>query len=149
MLFRSRIFHILRGARTDDRKVYDNDFRTKVERDVSNNIMCNSKRIWGRLADSLLHIDKSAIDTELTKFEVNNCLTYIPYNGQHLVPMMWLFNIKTDGTHKARLVGRGDLMKAYVDFDPDASYCGNVSSCSIKICMTIAAKYKLKYGEVI
>jgi Reverse transcriptase (RNA-dependent DNA polymerase) len=85
-----------------------------------------------------------AIDKELTKFETNSCLTYVEYNGQHLVPMMWLFSIKTDGTHKARLVGRGDLMKAYVDFDPDAVYCGNVSSCSIKMCVAIAAKYKLE-----
>ena len=85
-----------------------------------------------------------AIDKELTKFEVNSCLTYVEYNGQHLVPMMWLFSIKTDGTHKARLVGRGDLMKAYIDFDPDAIYCGNVSSCSIKMCIAIAAKYKLE-----
>ena len=51
----SRIFHILRGARADDRKVYDYNFWTKVERDVSNNIVCQSKRIWGRLADGLLH----------------------------------------------------------------------------------------------
>ena len=93
----------------------------------------------------------AAIDKELTKFEINNCLTYVPYNGQHLVPMMWLFNIKTDGTHKARLVGRGDLMKAYVDFDPDAVYCGNVSSCSIKMCVAIAAKYKLEIrgGDIV
>lgn len=87
---------------------------------------------------------KEAINKELTKFEENSCLTYVEYNGQHLVPMMWLFNIKTDGTHKARLVGRGDLMKAYIDFDPDAVYCGNVSSCSIKMCIAIAAKYKLE-----
>ena len=85
-----------------------------------------------------------AINKELTKFEINSCLTYVEYNGQHLVPMMWLFNIKTDGTHKARLVGRGDLMKAYIDFDPDAVYCGNVSACSIKMCVAIAAKYKLE-----
>ena len=52
--------------------------------------------------------------------------------------------VQTDGTHKARLVGRGDLIKAYVDFDPDAVYCGNVSSCSIKMCVAIAAKYKLE-----
>ena len=45
---------------------------------------------------------------------------------------------------KARLVGRGDLMKAWVAFYPDAIYCGNVSSCSIKICVTIAAKYELE-----
>ena len=80
-----------------------------------------------------------AINTELTKFEDNNRLTYVPY-GQHLEPMMWLFNIKTDGTHKARLVVSGDLMKVWVDFDPDAIYCGNVSSYSIKICVAIAAK---------
>ena len=85
-----------------------------------------------------------AINKELTNFEINSCLTYVEYNGQHLVPMMWLFNIKTDGTHKARLVGRGDLMKAYIDFDPDAVYCGNVSACSIKMCVAIAAKYKLE-----
>lgn len=87
---------------------------------------------------------EEAINKELTKFEVNSCLTYVEFNGQHLVPMMWLFSIKTDGTKKARLVGRGDLMKAYVDFDPDAVYCGNVSACSIKMCVAIASKYKLE-----
>ena len=51
-----------------------------------------------------------AIDKELTKFEVNKCFTEVPFVNQHLVPMMWLFNVKTDGTRKARLVGRGDLM---------------------------------------
>ena len=46
-----------------------------------------------------------AINKEREKFEVNHCLAEVPYTGQHLVPMMWLFNIKTDGTRKARLVG--------------------------------------------
>ena len=41
--------------------------------------------------------------------------------------MMWLLSIKTDGTKKARLVGRGDMTIPLVDFDPDAVYCGNVS----------------------
>jgi hypothetical protein len=84
-----------------------------------------------------------AIDTELIKFEANNCLQYVPDTGQHLVPMMWLFSIKTDGTRKARLVGRGDLMIPLVDFNPDAVYCGNVSACSIKIALTIAGMYCL------
>jgi hypothetical protein len=57
--------------------------------------------------------------------------------------MMWLFSIKNDGTRKTRLVGRGDLLIPLVDFDPDAVYCGNVSACSIKICITIAAMYRL------
>jgi Reverse transcriptase (RNA-dependent DNA polymerase) len=55
--------------------------------------------------------------------------------------MMWLFSEKTDGTLKARLVGRGDLMIPWVDFDPDSVYCGNVSACGIKIFFTIFAKY--------
>ena len=84
-----------------------------------------------------------AIDKELKKFEDNVCLQIVPYIGQSLVPMMWLFSIKTDGTQKARLVGRGDLMKPYVDFDPNAVYCGNVTACSIKLAITIAAKYRL------
>ena len=87
----------------------------------------------------------AAIDKELTKFETNMCLQLVPYNHQHLVPMRWTFIIKTDGIRKARLVGRGDLMIPYVDFDPNAVYCGNVTACSIKICVKIAATYKLEY----
>ena len=92
-----------------------------------------------------------AIDTELTKFETNNCFLIVPYTGQHLVPMMWLFSVKNDGTKKARLVGRGDKMIPNVDFDPDAVYCGNVSACSIKLAMVIAAVYKLimKGGDLV
>jgi hypothetical protein len=86
---------------------------------------------------------KQAIDKELAKFEKNLCLQIVPYNNQHLVPMMWTFVIKSDGTKKARLVGRGDLMLPYIDFDPYAVYCGNVTASSIKVCVTIAAKYKL------
>ena len=86
---------------------------------------------------------KKAIDTELKKFEKNHCLEIVPYTEQHLVPTMWLFGIKTDGTKKARLVGRGDMMIPLVDFDPDAVYCGNVSLCSIKMAICIAAAYGL------
>jgi hypothetical protein len=86
---------------------------------------------------------KQAIDKELAKFEKNLCLQIVPYNNQHLVPMMWTFAIKSDGTKKARLVGRGDLMLPYIDFYPYAVYCGNVTASSIKVCVTIAAKYKL------
>ena len=54
--------------------------------------------------------------------------------------MMWTFTLKTDGTFK---VGRGDLMIPYVDFNPNKTYCGNVAATSIKIALTVAAKYKL------
>ena len=56
---------------------------------------------------------------------------------------MWTFTIKTEGTFKARLVGRGDLMIPFVDFNSNKTYCGNVSATSIKIALTIAAKHKL------
>jgi hypothetical protein len=86
---------------------------------------------------------RAAIIIELTKFKKNDCFVLVRFVGQHLVPMMWLFTIKNDGTFKARLVGRGDLMLPGIDFDPNAVYCGNVCSCSIKMCLAIAAKYKL------
>ena len=86
---------------------------------------------------------KEAIDKECGKFDKNDCFTVVPYNGQQLVAMMWLFNIKTDGTFKARLVARGDLMKPFVHYHPNDVYCGNVSATSIKIAVAIAAAYKL------
>jgi hypothetical protein len=88
-------------------------------------------------------LSRAAILIETGKFSKNECFNTVPYIGQHLVPMMWIFDIKTDSTYKARLVGRGDLMIPGVDFDPDAVYCGNVCACSIKMCLAIAAKYKL------
>ena len=86
---------------------------------------------------------KNAIDKECEKFDKNDCFTVVPFNGQQLVSMMWLFNIKTDGTYKARLVARGDLMKPFVHYHPNDVYCGNVSATSIKIAIAIAAAYKL------
>jgi hypothetical protein len=81
----------------------------------------------------------AAIDEELSKFEVSNCLHAVPDTGQHKVPMMWLFN-----THKVRLVIRGDQIIPFVDFYPNAVYCGNVSACSTKICAKLAATYQLE-----
>ena len=52
---------------------------------------------------------RKAIETELEKFRTHNCLIMAIYDGQHLVPMKWIFSIKTDGTYKARLVGRGNM----------------------------------------
>ena len=67
---------------------------------------------------------RAAIILELSKFKKNDCFCIVKFTGQHLVPMMWVFTIKNDGTFKARLVGRGDLMLPGIDFDPDAVYCG-------------------------
>ena len=84
-----------------------------------------------------------SIIKEKDKFDKNICFKIVKFIGQHLIPLMWLFSIKTDGALKARLVGRGDLMIPNIDFDPDALYCGNISACGIKIVLTIAAFYKL------
>ena len=87
---------------------------------------------------------RKAIETELEKFRTHNCLIMAIYDGQHLVPMKWIFSIKTDGTYKARLLGRGDLMLPWTDFNPKEIYCGNISACGIKLFLTIAASYKLR-----
>jgi hypothetical protein len=84
---------------------------------------------------------EAAIKKERLKFEVNHCLAEVPYVDQHLVPMMWYY--KTDGTKKARLGGRGDLMIPWVDFDPNAVYCGNVAASSITMALVVAAMCKL------
>ena len=86
---------------------------------------------------------RKAIETELEKFRTHNCLIMAIYDGQHLVPMEWIFSIKTDGTYKACLVGRGDLMLPWIDFNPKEIYCGNISACGIKLVLTIAASYEL------
>ena len=47
----------------------------------------------------------AAMTTELGKYRDHNCLVMTPFTGQYLVPMKWIFSMKTDGTYKARLVG--------------------------------------------
>ena len=86
---------------------------------------------------------RAAIIKEKDKFDKNICFRVVKFIGQHLIPLIWLFSIKTDGTLKGRLVGRGDLMLPNIHFDPDALYCGNISACGIKVVLTIAAFYKL------
>ena len=71
--------------------------------------------------DEAIALPLWALTTELGKFRDHNCLA-TPFTGQHLVPMKWIFSIKTDGTYKARLDGRGDLMIPWVDFNPKEIY---------------------------
>ena len=97
----------------------------------------------------LIPMWKTAICVELKKFKKHNCLLLMHFDGQHLVPMKWIFSIKTDGTYKARLVGRGDLMIPWVDSNPKEVYCGNISACGIKLVLSLAASYKgWKYNRL-
>ena len=84
----------------------------------------------------LLPLWAKAISTELEKFRAHNCLLLAHFTGQHLVPMLWNFSIKTNGTYKARLVGQGDLMIPWIDFNPKEVYCDNISACGLKLVLT-------------
>lgn len=46
---------------------------------------------------------------------------------------MDVFIIRTDGAHAGRLVDRGDVMEAFIDFNPGAVNYGNVSLRSIEM----------------
>ena len=91
----------------------------------------------------LIPMWSTSICVELEKFKKHNCLLLMRFDGQHLVPMKWIFSIKMDGTYKARLMGRGDLMIPWVYFNPKEVYCGNISACRIKLVLSLAASYKL------
>jgi hypothetical protein len=82
---------------------------------------------------------------EQTKFENNYTLKYVPYKGQSLNRLNWLYNEKEDTalTAKARLVLDGSRMVEGRDYDPDHTYCQNVAASSIKIALIIASIYML------
>ena len=69
----------------------------------------------------------------------------MPYKGQSLNRLNWLYNEKEDTalTAKARLVLDGSRMVEGRDYDPDQTYCQNVAASSIKIALIIASIYML------
>ena len=71
-----------------------------------------------RVPSSLFPCERQLSALSWRSSKKHNCLLLMFFDGQHLVPMKWIFSIKTDGTCKARLVGRGDLMIPRVDFNP-------------------------------
>ena len=94
--------------------------------------MCHPNEKW-----------QGATDKERSKFENNFLLSYVPYKGQKLQRFQWIFGRKEDSTEKSRLVLLGNRMVPGKDFDASKTYCGNVSSSSMKIATAIAAKYLL------
>ena len=71
----------------------------------------------------------AAITTELGKFRDHNCLIMTPYTGQHLVPMKWIFSIKTDCQCKIRLP-----TQVYM-FSIRRSRLLNTLVCIVYVCM--------------
>ena len=88
---------------------------------------------------------RAAIEEELTNFERYNSLTLVPTPDKKInkIPLFWLFAIKSDGRYKAQLVALGNLMKPGRDFDPNDTYCGNVSAVSIKIALSLVSNFNL------
>ena len=94
---------------------------------------------------------QAPIAKELNNFIENNCFQWTEDTGQRRLSMMWLFNVKADGTLKARLVARGDRAKPGLDYNVDEVYCGNVTASSIKIFFALAALYglQLRGGDLV
>ena len=85
-----------------------------------------------------------SVNKEQTNLE-KHCTFWIEDDtGQPRIPLMWIFEIKDDGTLKSRLVGRGDMMKAGVHYQDGETYCGNVNAASIKIVLKLAAMLNLE-----
>ena len=98
-------------------------------------------------ADALNHRDgrwREALYKEMDKMETNCIFLLVPDRGQPRVRTNWLFEIKDDDTHKARLVGRGDMMKPGIHFSADGeTFATNVQPTSIRKTLSIAAKLNL------
>lgn len=98
--------------------------------------------------DAVNHLDPkwhASVIKEKTKFETNNTLSWVPYRGQSLNNLIWLFREKEDSarTASSRLVLDGSRMIPGRDYDTSETYCGNVSASSIKIALIIASAYNL------
>jgi hypothetical protein len=48
---------------------------------------------------------EESTDNVCVKFFNYACFTEANRNGQHLVPVMWIFNVNTEGTRVACLLG--------------------------------------------
>lgn len=68
------------------------------------------------------------------KNNYRNAIT-LEFYGQQLCSLydVDVFIIRTDGAHAGRLVDRGDVMEAFIDFNPGAVNYGNVSLRSIEM----------------
>ena len=107
--------------------------------------MIKDPRIPKSFAEAMLIPEcRKAIETELEKLQLHNCLIMTIFDGQHQVPMRWIISIKTDGTYKARTTGRGDLILPWIGFNPKEIYCSNISTYGIKLILAFAAFYKLR-----
>ena len=82
-----------------------------------------------------------ALLKEMEKFDTKYAMfRIVDDTGQPRVGMQWLFEVKDDGTDKARLVGRGDQCIETVHYPSKGdTYCGNVNPDSIKLALKIAA----------
>lgn len=142
-------WNLLSGDQSDE---YFNHFLAKVETSHYSLFAVTKDNIPKSYDQALAHPDKKwtrAVEKEQTKFESNCTLKWVPYKGQHLNRINWVFNEKDDSAHtaKGRMVLDGSRMLAGRDYDPSQTYCQNVSASSITIAFIIAAAYMLEMNQ--
>ena len=64
-------------------------------------------------------------------------------DGVSALPLMWVFNVKNDGTFKARLVVRGDLSIEGIHYLENASCMASMESIRMLIAFAAANNHKL------
>ena len=87
---------------------------------------------------------------ELESHERNKSWTVIPITevppGRRIIKMLWVYKIKRDGTHKARLCVMGSSQRPGVDFDQ--TYCATMRAASLRILAAVSAKLGLSIWRI-
>jgi len=60
-------------------------------------------------------------------------------DGRKVIKGKWVFNVKNDGTKKARYVARGDYQEPYLDYSPSKTYAAKLLMRSLLIITAFAA----------
>jgi hypothetical protein len=87
---------------------------------------------------------EEAMDREIAVIGRSGTYMLVPREGQHVLPNMWVFTIKTDSAgvllkYKARLVVLGNRQIAGLEFNLAAIYSPVVRTTSLRLFLAIAA----------
>ncbi|MGH7974543.1 MAG: reverse transcriptase domain-containing protein, partial [bacterium] len=123
----------------DARKTYGRKFKYGVEvpRSIKQALLLDTKNgnsLWQEAIDK----EKRQVIDEFETFKVLDRGEVAP-QGYDFVPMHWVFDVKVDGTHKARLVAGGNWT-APIEED---IYSGVVSNDAIRLAFVAASLMRL------
>jgi hypothetical protein len=96
---------------------------------------------------------KRAMEAELDVIGESKTFTLEPRRGQHVLPSMWVFTVKTDANgqvarYKARLVVCGNKQIAGLEFDYARLYSPVVRTTSLRIFFAVAAALGLPVFQI-